>query len=461
MNPWFRIAAMSALAAVPVACNVLVGDYTADLVDDPSVSSELHCQVERDAFVFEIDLSSEAALADLPAYFDAANPEITGHLSGVATAYQNGDSHARVTYIMGAAGVGKSFVARNILGGFSDTEKCTVKLSDLFGEDQNLLSFAVAPMPDLATLDGGLVFNELPTVADPSQFDLPSLFDAAGCNASGQLPPLIIIDDLDEVHDSTCTKVLEEVDEFILSGAPGAGHFVHVVVFGRSEGFYAWLADPRRNEQNNAIVDLFVLNAPRYQTAGDLEFRVIGYLDFTEQLAGIESAGLLPSYIESTTTAVANHGFLTYSTGNLAVGNIVVAQTAPGLDLNEEQLKQNILDELLVRAADTHGRPEPGTELGGPYLRALEDIAVRYPNVSEQGVFIVRSEDTIVLKADDGTGLGEVRVRDVIDRSGIAVNTTANAATSRYRFEPFWIHGHLIERHNQREIDGYGYRNCE
>ena len=106
-------------------------------------------------------------------------------------------------------------------------------------------------------------------------------------------------------------------------------------------------------------------------------------------------------------------------------------------------------------------RPEAGSELGWPYLRAFEEISVRYADVGDDGVFPVRSEDTLQVLDATGTILGEVRVRDVLNRAGVALLSSANATSTRYRFDPFWIHGHLIERYNQRTVADYGYRTCE
>jgi hypothetical protein len=458
MRPLERTATIGLLLS---GCNAFVGDYAADLVEDPTVDATDLCTVERTAFVYPLDLQSDEALADTTAYYDEANPELVSHLTAVAASFRHGESGAGITYVLGAAGVGKSFAARNVIKGFSDTEKCTVKVSDLFREDKDLLSFAVQDAPDLATTDGQLVFNTLPAFADVADFDFKGLLRAAGCEIGGQLLPVIVIDDLDEAHDMVCQSILEDLDEFVLGGAQGAGPFVHVIVFGRPEGFYTWLADPARTEQSNQIVRKFVLQAPRYDTAGDLAFRVTGYLDFSGQLDAVQAAGDLDNYIASTTSAAATHGFLTYSLSNLALGNFVVQHTAPGLDQSEPTLKAGLFDDLMVRASETHGRPLPGGPLASEYLRLLEDIAVQHADVDGSGEFSVLSEDTVDVVDESGSSRGKVRVRDVLNRSGLALLTSASATASRYRFYPFWVHGHLIQRYNQRVMAGYTYRPCD
>jgi hypothetical protein len=48
----------------------------------------------------------------------------------------------------------------------------------------------------------------------------------------------------------------------------------------------------------------------------------------------------------------------------------------------------------------------------------------------------------------------------VLDRSGIAVLDPADTILTRYRFDPFWIHIHLVERWNVRHVPGHRYRTC-
>jgi hypothetical protein len=439
---------MTAVLGLLVGCQSVVGDCDTDL-DSASkpVDSAPLCDVEREQFTFEIDLESTDRLTDLTEYFVAANPDLVAHLDGVAQGYQAGQSQGRVTYIQGAAGVGKSFIIRHVTDSFLDTEQCDVGLGDLFGEESSLLTFPIIQRADLATLDSEIVFNELPSAEDVASFDLIDLLDAAGCLLDGTLLPMVVIDDLDEVHAETSAAILEAVDQLILDNAPEMGPFLHVLI--------------ERNEDNTAIVDRFVLHASVFQTAGDLGFRLRGFYDFTGELEALDAAGETDAYVESFTAAVATHPFLTYSVGNLAVGNFAVEQTVPGLDDSEQALKEGLFDAIVGRSSDSHGRPGDGSQYDAAYERVLEDIAVRYAEVDGLGEFAVRSQDTMEVVDDDGNVLGEVNVRNVLNRSGVAFLTSATPTATRYRFEPIWLHAHLIERHNQRIDPEYTYRTCE
>jgi hypothetical protein len=119
-----------------------------------------------------------------------------------------------------------------------------------------------------------------------------------------------------------------------------------------------------------------------------------------------------------------------------------------------------MFDDILLRNVGTHGRPGADSPLEGPYRGALEDIAARYVEVDAQGRFSVRSEDTVEVFEDDGTSLGLLRVRNVLGRSGVAFLIDPGTKTTRYRFDPFWLHAHLIERRNERLYDNYSYQAC-
>ena len=142
-------------------------------------------------------------------------------------------------------------------------------------------------------------------------------------------------------------------------------------------------------------------------------------------------------------------------------GNFVIDQTALELGTSERTLKARLFDDILERDVDTHGRPGADSEFDDVYRRALEDIAARYVDVDSQGRFSVSPDDTVECFGEDGTSLGRLRVRDVLNRSGMAFLSDPRRTSTRYRFDPFWLHGHLIERRNERLNTGYQYQSCE
>ena len=443
-----------------VACQAFVGEYEPDLeivssMTDPGAlcDSESH-------FTFTVDLESKEQKDDLTAYYEAANSALVAHLMRAAEQLHQGETQRRSSYLWGAAGVGKSFVTRNAFDAFEDDEQCAIDLGEAFADGGDRVGYPTELRADLATLDGELVFNELPTLSDSRGFELTPLLEAGGCIDGDLLRPLVILDSIDELHDDCSRAVLEAVDELLLSDSGMLPPFFHVVVAGRPGGFVSWLTDPGRNE-TNPLLDIFELKAPRYDSAGSIEFRVVEYLDFANELAALEADDGVEAFVQRVIAAVVEYPFLGYSLGNLAVGNVVIQHTGPERVESEQELKTGIFDDMVYRNSQSHGRPGDGAELEAAYLRVLEDIAARYLDVSEQGAFVVRSEDVITVVGDDGEPLGEVRVRNVLNRGGVAVLSSATSTTTRYRFEPFWLHAHLTERRNQRLNPDYVYRGCE
>lgn len=457
------LASLSALALLRsvTGCTALVGDYRTEPPADAVIDTEPLCALERHAFVFEIDLEAHDHRSDLAAYYEAENSGLMAHFTRLERAHRDGEPSRGVTYLTGSAGIGKSFVLRRILSAFAESEQCSFTVSELLAEQAEELPFPVDLEPDLASLNGQTVFNRLPSCSKPASLELSDLLELGGCLTDGSVMPLVVIDGIDEVHSTTAALILEQVDRYLDGSSTGDPAFIHFLIAGRPEGFATWLTDPERTGDNQDKLDRFDLKAPRFRTAGDLEFRLRDALGFSGELEQLEAEGRFDDYLESLTRTIVAQPFLTYSLGNLAVGNVIIEHAAPGLDEDEEQLKAGLFDDILLRNGQTHGRPGTGSELDGVYLRALEDIAARYAvAVDEGGIFTVRAEDTIAIADDEGAPLGTVRVRDVLNRGGVAFLTSATARTTRYRFDPFWLHAHLVERRNQRLGQEHEYRTC-
>lgn len=452
------------------ACQGIVGDYSLEPPDtttppSPVVVTTLDtkalCELERQQFSFDIDVEDDRQLPKLESYYERANPGFVAHLQQLAELWSADAEHGGVTYLEGAAGVGKSFITGNALGAFPLEAQCEVNLPSMFLERANELEFEVVSTPDLTTVDGEIVFNELPNLSSAATFDLRQLLVAARCVDGDVSSPLVMLDGIDELHDAAARAILSAVDRFVLQEDYAPSRFFHIVVVGRPGGFASWLTDPARTERNTALVDRFDLVPPRYETAGALRFRALGYLEFSDQLDRLTADDQLEPFIARFQQAVIQHPFLTYSIGNLAVGNVVIDRTGNGNVDDELELKAGLFDDILLRNARSHGRPGAGSRRDAEYRRILEAIAVRYADVSASGTFAVGSGDTVEVIGDDGEQLGEVRVRHVLNRGGVAVLTNASSTATRYRFSPFWLQAHLIELYNERVDSGYAYTRCE
>jgi hypothetical protein len=344
-------------------------------------------------------------------------------------------------------------------------DSCLIKLGDLFGDDAGQLDFEVARQPDLASLDGRISFDDLPAVAEAADYDLESLFSAGGCRQGDGLVPLIIVDDIDEIHSETSRLILRSLDRFVLQIEAAQDGFVHVIVLGRTEGFAPWYQDPKRNDDIAEYLTTYWLWGPRYDSTGDIAFLAENQRDFLrgqETWDGPAKKLELGEYKGAYVDYVMRHETLTYSIWPLAIATMIVDRSVTHPDDTESELKDFLFEELLRRASNTHGRPLSGDVR---YVRLLEEIAAKYAEpaslVDEEGFFNVSVNDTVPV-IENGRRVGEVYVRDVLDHSGIAVLEPASYSTARYRFDPVWMHAYLVESRNQRRVPFlYQARTCE
>jgi hypothetical protein len=408
------------------------------------------CEIEQKLATEIVD--GPAAADDLPTYFSLANPQLMSHIEEIKNAYLDGQTDQGLTYIWGSPGVGKSLITRNRLSDGFPGDSCLIKLGDVFNDESDTLSFEVVNKPDLTTVDGQMAFDSLPTVAESNEYDLESVLEVAGCTGNGGSAPLLIFDDIDEIHSETSRLVLKSLDEYVLQAAESDEAFVRVIVVGRAEGFAPWYQDSKRNGSIVPLLQVFHLNGPEFLTNGDLEvlannqFAFVNGADtWQEMTEDGKAAELIDGYVRY----VEEHPSLSYSIRMLSIATFIADRSNSNPDDSENEMKQFVFDELLRRATNVHGRPLPFDE---QYKRILEDVAALYSadeEVDGQGFFTVDLDDTVQVMSN-GESTGEVFVRDVLDHSGIAILEPASLSTARYRFEPVWVHSHLLEQLNQR-----------
>lgn len=446
--------ALALAVVVSAGCQLWIDEYRADR-EDPVDPAPL-CEREHDLIDVELKLDSNEERESLEAYYAAANPKLLAQFNRVIAAASAPTPTRTATYLTGEAGAGKSFIMRTLVNAFPSADICDVVLPQVFAMNSSALP--TQRMPDLATRDEAVVLNELPSLRDPDSFSMAAFLELQGCIQSGRTTPLILIDGLDEVHPDSALAVLREVETFLLRDKQT---FVHILVLGRPEGFAPWFANPSRGSQTGDAIALMSLETPLYTTRGDIAFRLREYLDFTKQLDGYEASGEFDEYVESLANALERYPFLRYSLSNLAVGNVVMQHTAPGSNADEFELKTKIFEDLLARNVETHGRPGTGSRYDAPYIELFERIAARHTNVNSRGEFTVSPTESLPFTDRRGEPLGEMLVTSVLERSGLAYLASPTSTTKRFRFSPFWVHGYLVERFNQRNTPKYEYVGCD
>ena len=173
------------------------------------------------------------------------NQPLFAHLDQLDEMYREGVTHKGLTYIYGAPGVGKSFIVRkHLMSMLADEAVCLVNLGDVFADSTLQPDIQITQKSDLVTTTEQ-VMGRLPAISNPSARQLEHLLSTSGCIRNGELVPLVIVDDIDEIHPDSSRLILRSLDNLILERGQPIGNFLHVAVVGASEGFAAWYRDPK------------------------------------------------------------------------------------------------------------------------------------------------------------------------------------------------------------------------
>lgn len=418
------------------------------------------CAIDRQAWYDIVDGPATADELSELYRLSADNRPIFEHLATLRELHRAGTGHRGVTYVYGAPGVGKSFLVRNHLAhAFPGQGRCLVKLGDVFQRPASRLGFEVCERAELASVDGSMTLGRLPAACNARGFALRRMLAASGCSQDGA-PRWLVIDDIDEIHPDTARLLLREVDRLILDRTQPSDSFLHVVVVGGASGFAPWYRDPRRHGGIAHFHSAFRLRGPVYGTSGDVEVLAGNLLEFqkgADHWARAVRDGTAARLTSQYLRYARRHPFLSHSLRPLAIATFLSLRASVSPHDSEPEVKKFLLDELLRRATEMHGRPDPGDDA---YREVLERIAVMYLHeLDDQGFFVVERDDLVAMRHGEVEQV-QLRVREVLDRSGITITDPGSHSTARYRFEPVWVQAHLVEQANRRRDPDHGYRSC-
>jgi hypothetical protein len=443
------IGALAALITAFVAVCPFVNRNRA--IAQPIVAADKLFKIER-ALLPALE-EGPARFSDLPAYFKDANKELLQHLNSIAQKYSSHENHAGATYIAGPAGVGKSYFIDQLNMLPADDTTRSIKLSQLFKSPVS--AFATEAAPDLRTSDGSITFNKLMRISQPTEFDFDQFLVRAGALRNGKIMGFVLIDDLDEVHEDSARLILKELEEYLRNHKQG---FVHFIVFGRPEGFSPWLKHRDRKSLLNVTNSPLVLQGPEYKTTGDLEFRCKDYYRWKYKNDAPQEV------INNFRERVQKYAFLRYTIRPLSGGNFVLNESVLWYlskskeNKTIEALRNGLFSDMMDRNKESHNRPSVNND---KYMFILERTAA-FPieegrQIDGNGFFEAYSNDFVEFTDTEGK-VHKVGIRDILNRSGIVILDPAELRRTRYRFEPFWLHAHLVEKWNQRNHPGHRYR---
>ncbi len=414
-------------------------------------------------------------------YYTDANVPLRARFDEAVGAFNSGkpSRFQALTIVAGSAGVGKTFVKQNVYRDWIPEDQIwKVDIRQWFGElaDQGLAELK----PDVC--HGDQVINRLLSLKPAGREEFIR-------RLRRHARAFVVIDSLDEIHPHDYFFVLAELERFALRGDR---QFIHVVIFGRPLVFREYWRDRRSEGIPNGLQG-FVLNPPDFRTTGDLlvsswnyncwkyglsrvaidgETRSMRLADFqqwcdrdfvtTGEFADVtfeQNKSMCPQVRDELRQWSMQHRVVAAALPNLAgnsiVREIVQQRVERGQAFDEAEFMDEFFQRWLERDTQSDDRPSrlkpQHLEL---YVKLLEAVAAKYVNehrVNGQGYFDVIDDDVVVVEHQDATV--SVPVRRLLNRSGLVNLDPVLPVASRYRFEPFWFHRHLLSKHYQRQAN--------
>jgi hypothetical protein len=339
----------------------------------------------------------------------------------------SGSEERSLTFVLGQGGIGKSSLIRVLQN--RQPEVRMVQLSQLRDKAWTFKDICEEPKPDLTTTESPpLVLSVMPAIRQEISNWLPTVMKRLGADLS----KVLLIDDLDEIHPESAKRLLNELED-ALRGRLNLG-LIRAMVFGRPEAFIDYYNQPAKFDFSDILK--IALSVPE-------DYNTQPFLD-----AAVNSAihlGKLSDHssnvISNTVTVFRLHPELVASMANRTQSQYLIQAVAEGVtDSNE--IKRSILNSLLQRAHDSHGRPLADNSA---YFDMFVQVAHMYAGQVDEDGFFQPSYQDYVIYPHDGRNL-RVKVSALLNRSGLTLLEPAQFRSPKYRFEPFWLHRYLAEK---------------
>ena len=412
----------------------------------------------------------------LPDYYLSANSELAFRFEQAKKAFENKQARPfrMVTLVAGDAGVGKTFLKKMVFSKHYPTEEVSrFDVKDLYQTWETTgMAFA---KPDLFCRD--VVLSAVPSMRDSNW---QGLYD----HLLKESASFYVIDSLDEVHPDDHVSLLKQVERFAFETDRD---FVHVVVLGRGFAFRNYW-EKAAGHYASSRLNLYMLEAPNFQTTGDLLVSTWNYHRYAHKLrwkSDPESEVTLADFQQWASQGFARQGRfqdLDYTptegidarseaalmqlvtqqrypqsalrnlAGNSFLREIISQQTREGGGCDAHDVMHQYFEKWLVRDTRSCNRPSASNpEHKQLYLHLLEELAakvVREDRVDSHGFFSLDEHETIHIDYQ-GKPL-EFQAHRILDRSGLKHLDPRTPGARRYRFEPIWLHPMLVDSYNRR-----------
>lgn len=413
---------------------------------------------------------------NLSDYYVSENRELAYRFEQAREAYDKSQPFQMVTLIAGDAGVGKTFLKRQVFSESYDPKLvCRFDVREFYESKSSKPH--VELRPDLYSDD--VVICSLPAMRNPKWQGLYKFLNQ-------QSASFFVIDSLDEVHPDDYVALLEQVDRFVFEGDR---EFVHVVVLGRGIAFRDYW-EKSCGHFSTKRLNLYMLEMPSFQTTGDLDVSTWNYHRFAHNLSWKQSdesfsladfrewsaanfsregrfkdvfcspANAIDPKSESAIEAFTKREKFPQSAlrnlaGNGFLRTIVAEHARNDVELTQSEFMKEYFRHWLMRDTNSGKRPSAKNPKHlSLYVQLLEELAAKVLHegrIDSHGFFSIHDDDMVEVWYE-GKLIG-FPARRILDRSGLKHLDPRTPGDSRYRFEPIWLHRMLVESRNQRISD--------
>lgn len=384
-----------------------------------------------------------ARFSSVMEYYEEANGELLSRLKEITSLPRS------ITYIGAEAGYGKSWIGilliKKVIQDSSEIFVFDIK-KKFVNESPRVLRArgidkSMKPELVLTNNDSGaqIELNKLPTFSDSQDFDQFCVLFGRGISKK-----YIVIDGLDEIHPDKVTQLLNELES--------SNKYLnkHFLILARGESFLTSRINPPDPSENIRL--LKGLSPIKIENTGDLAIRAdnwISYYPKNNSVAPLTKPDSLKVQ-KSLVSLIQKFPFLAQSLTNGANGAdlvryIIESPDSRIEDISEAEIMDELKDGVLKRNSLTHNRPNSrgnNTEL---YLNILAKIAGHYSSEIDENDGFFRVSSTDVLNVDYQDNSFRFNPVSVLNLSGLISIEPLNSTYSRYRFQPFWLHGYLIK----------------
>lgn len=237
---------------------------------------------------------------------------------------------------------------------------------------------------------------------------------------------VLILDSFDEIHPDTRDRIISQVYEHL-----NAGSVKSVFILGRPESLILAPGDHAHNFDHERESLAF----PSYTSAEAVAARWNNWVLYRRERWAVKVAE--NTSIQDVITLMKRSPTVCSSFQHLVVSAWIIDHGREWLRgdqiVDEAEIQSALLDELLKRNEDTHGRP---TTQEGQYFELLESFVVDHLTYSTADSFRISPH---ALRLGDGP-----RATSVLHHSGLIDISPVD--TALYRFQPSWVPVAILRR---------------